>query len=89
MKLKSVATGAIALGLVFCTAMPAFAASKKIGDITPVDPVDPTPGIGRPIGGRISKDKIKPLPVKPIHNDDGPIEIPVPDPHPGVPNLPS
>lgn len=87
MKLKSVATGAIALGLVFCTAMPAFAASKKIGDVTPVDPVDPKPGIGRTIGGRL-KD-VKPLPVVIIGDNDGPIEIPVPDPHPGVPNLPS
>lgn len=86
MKRRSFITGAIALVLVFCMAMPAFAAIKKRADITPIDPTDPKPSIGRSVGGRLKN--VKPLPITIIDNNDGPIEIPVPDPQPGIPNLP-
>lgn len=91
MKRKSFIVSAIALVLVLCMAMPAFALGKRAKDLIPTDPDDPTPevpSIGRATGGRLSKDKIKPLPITPRPGKPGPIEIPVPDPHPGVPNLP-
>ena len=86
MKRRSFVTSAIALILVLCMALPAFAATKKRGEITPIDPVDPKPSIGRAIGGKLRD--VKPLPVVIIGDNDGPIEIPVPDPQPGIPNLP-